>query len=179
MTADHQVGDTANNVTIAVKVICSGEVYDKQVAQTIAASLLRQQAAKNPGPGYVLVGSLVTAILQVTVTDAQKGTLSLLVKAEGIWVFRFDDTQKQALAKLVAGKSRVDAQSLLLKHLGVASADIMIRSGEENTLTTDPYRISIVVQNVPGLPGTRPRSPTVLSFTSTSSVGKRSMSTTS
>ncbi len=179
VTADHQVGDTANNVTIAVKVICSGEVYDKQVAQTIAASLLRQQAAKNPGPGYVLVGSLVTAILQVTVTDAQKGTLSLLVKAEGIWVFRFDDTQKQALAKLVAGKSRVDAQSLLLKHLGVASADIMIRSGEENTLTTDPYRISIVVQNVPGLPGTRPRSPTVLSFTSTSSVGKRSMSTTS
>jgi hypothetical protein len=95
------------------------------------------------------------------VTDAQKGTLSLLVKAEGIWVFQFDDTQKQALAKLVAGKSRVAAQSLLLRHQGVVSADIIIRSGN-NTLTTDPYQISIVVQSVPGLPDTRPRSPTVL-----------------
>jgi len=178
VTADHQVGDTANNVTIIVKLTCSGEVYDRLGAQAIAADLLKQEAARNPGAGYLLTGNLVIAVTQATVTDAQKGTLSLLVKAEGIWVFRFDDTQKQALAKLVAGKSRVDAQSLLLKHLGVASADIMIRSGE-NTLTTDPYRISIVVQNVPGLPGTRPRSPTVLSFTSTSSVGKRSMSTTS
>jgi serine/threonine protein kinase len=150
VTTDHSVGDKATDVTVTIKVTCSGEVYDQLGAQAIAADLLKQQATKNPGHGYALVGNLVTAILQVRVSYAQKGTLSLLVKAEGIWVFQFDDTQKQALAKLVAGKSRVDAQSLLLKHLGVASADIMIRSGN-NTLTTDSYQISIVVQNVPGL----------------------------
>jgi hypothetical protein len=172
VTADHQVGDTANNVTITVKVTCSGEVYDQLGAQAIAANLLKQEAARNPGAGYLLMNNLVTAVTQVTVTDAQKGTLSLLVKAEGIWVFQFDDAQKQALAKLVAGKSRVNAQSLLLKHLGVASTDIMIRSGK-NTLTPDPYQISIVVQSVPGLTGTRPRSPTVLTSTPTSSVDKR------
>jgi serine/threonine protein kinase len=156
ITTDHNIGDKATSVTVTVKVTCSAEVYDRLGAQTIAANLLKQEAARNPGAGYLLTGNLVTAVTQVTVTDAQKGTLSLLVRAEGIWVFQFDDTQKQTLARLVAGKSRVDAQSLLLRHPGVASADIVIRS-DENILTTDPYRISMVVQNVPGL--LRPVSP--------------------
>jgi hypothetical protein len=150
VTADHNVGDRATNVTVTVKVTCSGEVYDQQAAQMIASDLLKQQAAKTPGSGYVLVGGLVTQVTQIMVTDLQTGTLVLQVKAEGIWVFQFSEAQRQALVKLIAHKSAQEAQALLLAQAGVAKADIALRSG--NTLPTDPSQIALVVQHVPGLP---------------------------
>jgi hypothetical protein len=158
VTSNHKAGDRATNVTVMVKVTCSGEVYDKQAAQMIASNLLKQQAARDPGPGYALVGNLVTTVTQVMVTDPKKGTLLLQVKAEGVWVFQFSDAQKRALANLIAGKSKQDAQALLLKQQGVAKADIMVSGGDGNTLPADPSQISIIVQSVPGLPG--PATPT-------------------
>ncbi len=184
VTSDHNAGDRAANVTVTVKVRCSGEVYDKDAAQTIAADLLKQQATKTPGPGYALVGNLVTTVKHVIVTDLNKGTLSLTVRAEGIWVFQFSNAQKQSLANLISGKSKKDAQALLLKQMGVAKVDIMISGGDGNTLPADPSAITIVVQSVPGVQGsttptTGPGSPPVPTNTpvppiptSTSSVGK-------
>jgi hypothetical protein len=158
VTSNHKAGDRATNVMVTVKVTCSGEVYDKQAAQMIASNLLKQQAAKTPGPGYALVGNLITKVGQVMVTDPKKGTLLLQVKAEGIWVFQFNDAQKQALANLIAGKSKQDAQALLLKQAGIAKADIVVSGGDGNRLPADPSQISIIVQSVPGLPG--PATPT-------------------
>ena len=181
VTSDHNVGDRATNVTVTVKVTCSGEVYDQQAAQMIASNLLKQQAARDPGPGYALVGNLITKVTQVMVTDPKKGTLLLQVKAEGIWVFQFSDAQKRALANMLAGKSKQDAQALLVKQPGVAKADIVVSGGDGNTLPADPSQISIVVQSVPGLPGsttptTGPGSPGVPTNTPTptptSPVGK-------
>jgi len=153
VTSDHNAGDRATNVTVTVKVTCSGEVYDQQAAQLIASNLLKQQAAKTPGPGYALVGDLTTKVTQVMVTDPKKGTLLLQVKAEGIWVFQFSAAQKQALANLIAGKSKQNALALLVKQPGVAKADIVLSGGDGNTLPADPTQITIVVQSVPGLPG--------------------------
>jgi len=184
ITSDHKAGDRATNVMVTVKVTCSGEVYDQQAAQMIASNLLKQQAAKTPGSGYALVGNLTTMVTQVMVTDPKKGTLLIQVKAEGIWVFQFSEAQKRALAKLIAGKSKQDAQALLLKQQGIAKADIVLSGGDGNTLPTDPTQITIVVQSVPGLPGsttptTGPGSPGVPisspvapTPTPTSSVGK-------
>jgi len=184
VTSDHNAGDRATNVTVTVKVACSGEVYDQQAAQLIASNLLKQQAAKTPGPGYALVGDLTTKVTQVMVTDPKKGTLLLQVKAEGIWVFQFSAAQKQALAKLIAGKSKQNALALLVKQPGVAKANIVLSGGDGNTLPADPSQITIVVQSVPGLPGsatptTGPGSPGVPTNTPvsptptpTSSVGK-------
>jgi hypothetical protein len=184
ITSDRSAGDRATNVTVTVSVSCSEEVYDKDATQTIAADLLNQQANRTPGPGYALVGNLVTTVKHVMVTDPNKGTLSLTVRAEGIWVFQFSNAQKQSLANLIAGKSKKDAQALLLKQMGVAKADIMISGGDGNTLPADPSAITIVVQSVPGVQGSTtptagPGSPSVPTSTpvppiptSTSSVGK-------
>ena len=179
VTSDHNVGDRATNVTVTVKVTCSGEVYDQQAAQMIASNLLKQQAARDPGPGYALVGNLTTTVTQVMVTDPKKGTLLLQVKAQGIWVFQFSAAQQRALANLIAGKSKQDALALLVKQPGVAKADIVVSGGDGNTLPADPSQINIVVQSVPGLPGTTtpitgPSSPGVPTNTPTptSPVGK-------
>ena len=175
VTSDHAAGDRATNVTVTVKVSCSGEVYDQQAAQMIASNLLKQQAAKTPGPGYALVGNLITTVTQVMVTDPKKGTLLLQVKAEGRWVFQFSDAQKHALASLIAGKSKQEAQAVLVKQPGIARADIVV-SGSDR-LPTDPTQITIIVQSVPGIPRSTtptsgPGSPGVLTNTPVSPVGK-------
>lgn len=160
VSSDHAAGDQASSVTVTVKVTCSGEVYDLQGVQTIAANLLKQQAATDPGPGYALTGNLVTGITQLSLTNPNKGTLELFVTAEGIWVYQFSDTQKAMLAKLIAGKSKQAAQTLLLQQMGVARVDIQLSGGDGKTLPTDTTQITIDVLTVPGLQGTTPSTPT-------------------
>ncbi len=184
LSSDHAAGDRASSMTVTVSATCTGEVYDLQAVQTIAANLLRQEAARDPGAGYALTGNLVTGITQITLTNASKGTLEMFVQAEGIWVFQFSEAQKQALAKLVAGKSKSAAQALLLQQMGVARVALQV-SGNGDTLPTDPSQISIVVLSVPGVtttiptgptisttPTTGPGSPTVPTATPTPGVGK-------
>jgi VCBS repeat-containing protein len=154
--ADHSAGDQASSVTVTVKVSCSGEVYDQQGVQTIAANLLKQQAATELGSSYALVGSLVTGITKVQLANASKGTLEFIVNAEGIWVYQFSDAQKAMLAKLIAGKSKQAAQALLLQQMGIASVAIQITGGDGKTLPTDVGQITITVLTVPGLQGPSP-----------------------
>jgi len=166
ITSDHQAADRATNVSVTVAVTCTGEVYDHQAAQSVAANLLRQEATRDPGPGYALVGNLVTDVRQVSLTDTKKGTLSLMVDAEGVWVYQFGAAQKQALAKLLADKSTQNAQTLLLEQKGVTTAAIQFSGSNENTLPSDPTQIIIVVQKVAGLhapasPAAVPASPNV------------------
>jgi Baseplate J-like protein len=166
ITSDHQAADRATNVSVTVAVTCTGEVYDHQAAQSVAANLLRQEATRDPGSGYALVGNLVTDVRQVSLTDTKKGTLSLMVEADGVWVYQFGAAQKQALVKLLVDKSTQNAQTLLLEQKGVATASIQFSGSNENTLPSDPTQIIIVVQNVAGLhapasPTTVPTSPTV------------------
>ncbi len=166
ITSDHQAADRATSVTVTVAVTCTGEVYDHQAAQSMAANLLRQEVARDLGPGYALVGNLVTGMMEVSVTDVKKGTLSLMVEAEGVWVYQFSAAQKQAIAKLLSGKSKQNAQTLLLKQKGVTTAAIQFSSGDEDTFPSDPAQITIVVLKVAGLrapasPTNTPGSPSV------------------
>ncbi len=156
VVSDHAAGDTAASVTVTVTVTCVGEVYDRQGAQSLAASLLRTDGTKTPGAGYMLMGNIVTTVTKTAVIDT-KGTISILVNAEGMWVYQFTDAQKGALARLIAGKREDDAQALLLQQKGVSKANISVSGGTDNTLPTDPHSITIVVQSLPGLHGTTPQ----------------------
>jgi len=130
-------------------------VYDlrgPQGAQALATKLLESDVAKNPNlANYVLTGSIVTLVTQTTVSS---NTVSLFVKAEGIWVYQFTDASKAALAKLIAGKSKSDAETLLANSAGVDKVDSIDISGGGSTLPSDPKQITIVVLGVPGLQGT-------------------------
>lgn len=147
-TSDHQPGDQASSVTVTVTYTCTGEVYAHDAALALAAQLLSSQAATQPGKGYSLVGKIVTAVTQASVISPSQGTISVITTAQGTWVFQFSAAQKQALASLIAGKTEQQAQALLQAQPGVQQATIKV-SGGGNTLPTDPYEISIVVQAAP------------------------------
>jgi hypothetical protein len=106
-TADHKAGDIAKVVTVTVAITCKEEVYDQQGALAMAANLLKMTASKDPGPAYALTGDIVTGVTKATLVDATSGTVALLVRAEGVWVYQFSDTVKQGFANHIANMSKV------------------------------------------------------------------------
>ena len=149
-TASPPVGAKANSVTVTVTATCSGEVYDLAGADKLAAHLLAQKAATNPGAGYALTDNIVTHAPQITSVE-QSGTIDLVIKTQGVWVYQFSAAAKTHLAQVIAGKSKEAALALLLQLAGVAQASISI-ANNGTTLPTDPTQISFTVQSVPGAP---------------------------
>lgn len=157
VTANPSVGSKATSATVTVKVACSGEVYDGQAAEAMAANLYKNDSTINPGAGFALSGNVSTALTQASVVD-NKGTVSLLVAAQGTWVYQSAKlvAQEQAWAKQIAGKSKQQAISFLQSQPGVGKVTITF-SG--NTLPTDPTQISFTIGNVPGSGSPTPGGP--------------------
>jgi len=137
-------------VTVTVAVTCTGEVYDLQGTQSLAVGLLKIDASKSLSSGYALVGTIVTMVTKAQVIDT-KGTVSLLVTAEGVWVYQFTSARKSELAKLIAGKSEDATNALLSGQVGVKVVKFSISGGDGMTLPGDPRKIRLVLQSVPGL----------------------------
>jgi hypothetical protein len=149
VSANHAAGDHAPNVTVRVSVTCKEEVYDQQAAQAMAANLLAKQVGTELGPNYALTGNIVTQVTRVTVVDT-KGTLAILVSAEGVWVYQFSNSVLQGFANHIANMSNQNAVQYLLSQPGVKAAKIDNSNG--NTMP-DAAHIKFVIVAVPGVTG--------------------------
>ncbi|MHB8599467.1 MAG: baseplate J/gp47 family protein [Ktedonobacteraceae bacterium] len=168
VNANPSVGSKSQTVTVSVSAACSGEVYDHTGAIAMAVTSLQNQASKVPGANYKLVGQIVPTITQLAVVD-NKGTVSMVIKAEGIWEYNFGKTQEAQLAQKIAGKSQQAAQAILAEQEGVGKIVSITPSG--STLPTDPTQIHFVIQDVPGLSGTPTSSGSPTTITPTSGPG--------
>jgi len=145
-TSNYAAGAAASSVTVAVSFTCTGEVYNDNGAQSMAAQLLHDKVITDLGSNYLQVGNITTTLTNAALTDGNKGTITLMVTAKGTWVYQFTATQKQTLAKLIAGKNKNEAQTLLLSQTGVAKASVQIAGSNNDTLPVDIRRITIMVQ---------------------------------
>ncbi|HEY6284442.1 MAG TPA: hypothetical protein VIX20_02160 [Ktedonobacteraceae bacterium] len=160
VSANHAAGDHAPNVTVIVSVTCKEEVYDQQAALAMAANLLAKQASTELGSNYALTGNIVTEVTKVTVVDT-KGTLAILVRAEGVWVYQFSNSVLQGFTNHIANMSNQDATTYLMSQPGVMAVKIDNPSG--STLP-DAAHIKIVIVAIPGATGAptpTPGGPTV------------------
>jgi hypothetical protein len=148
-TPNHRVGDQAKSVTVTGTATCTEEVYDQKAALGIVTTALQAEAAKSPGAGYGLVGTVVTSVTSATVVDT-KNTVSLVIAAQGVWVYQFTDAILSGIKTKLAKESQSAAQADLKKTPGVLSAIISISSG---TTMPDAANITINVVKIPGLSG--------------------------
>jgi len=145
-----KANDRASDVTVTGSVTCKGEAYDVQTARSMAASLLRNDAASQLDAHYALVGDIQIGTPQVSTPD-ENGMATLNVPAEGVWVYQFSEAQKQTFAQLIAWKPLADAQSLLLKQVGVKKVSITTIGGWGSALPTAANDIKFSIVAVPGL----------------------------
>jgi hypothetical protein len=156
-TANHVAGDHASNVTVTVAITCKEEVYNQPAALTMGTDLLKKQASTALGPNYALTGSIVTEVTKVMVIDS-RGTLSILVKAEGVWVYQFSDTVQQDLKTQIQNKPEQDAINYLKAQPGVK--DVMIEITNGGTTLPDTANIKIEIVPISGTTGTPTAGPT-------------------
>jgi hypothetical protein len=81
-----------------------------------------------------------------------KGTLTILVKAEGVWVYQFSDTVQQDFKTQIQNKSEQDAINYLKAQPGVKDVKIEISNG--GTTLSDAANITIEIVPIPGTTGT-------------------------
>src|SRR5258707_4944295 len=143
VNADHPAGTRATQVTVTVAVTCGTQVYDQQAALRLAASSCTQAPATMLGTNYALVGRVMTTLVSVIVTDPKRGTLTLSIEAEGVWVYRWSPKHLGALAKSIAGTQKQEALVLLLRESEVQRDSIHLSQGEGMTLPSGPRQILI------------------------------------
>ena len=140
VTSDHQVNDVATEVAVTATVTCTAEVYNPHEILTRSDQMLNERAQSLFGPNYTLTGGIKTEITHIA-TDVKHGTL-ITVVASGLWTYQFSSTRANQLARLITGKDKQDAQSILTDQKGVQSVNINI-SNNDKTLPNDANSINI------------------------------------
>jgi hypothetical protein len=177
-TANQVAGDHAPKVTVTVAITCKEEVYDQQAALTMATGLLKTNPPPTaPLPPYTLntdPGNILTQVTRVTVIDT-KGTISILVRAEGVWVYHFDDSTLTGFKNHIAKMSEQDAVKYLKGQPGVSDVIIIISSGTD---LPDAANITMKVAYVSGPGATGSPTPAVPTPTSGSPTGSPTVAPT-
>ena len=157
ITVNHNAGDHASSVSAGGTVVCTEEVYDHDGALSMAKSLLKADVSKKLGTNYAppVDKDIAAGVTQATVIDT-KGTVSLNVSAQGLWVYQFSKTVLQGFKNTIARESEQAAMNYLLQQPGVKSVNIQISSG--NTLP-DAADITIKLATVPGVTGSPATTP--------------------
>ncbi len=148
VSANHAAGEEATQVRVRLDETCTGQTYDTQAVQTLLTRTLTQEAARQAGPGYTLSGAVQVTRVSVTpspVKDHLHESLVLHVKGAGTWAYQFSDTQLRQLAQLIAGKSRVQATTLLLVQPGVSQVAMTVSGMGQTSLPADAGRIHLLV----------------------------------
>ncbi len=140
VTPDHKVGEEASQVQVTVSETCTGEVYDTSAFHDLLMREITQQAIKQVGTGYGLVGDLQTSIAKAMVNTCQ-ATATLQVKVSSTWVYQFSQAQQDQVKLRIRGKSKDEAIALLLHMPGVQTVSISTKNG--TTIPTDMQRIHL------------------------------------
>jgi hypothetical protein len=146
VTSNPGIGNSATNFTIKVSLTCSDSAYNPQTALSQAEALLKQMAAQQLGPGFILFGNIATKVQRVTPDTS--GNVNLLIMASGIWKYQFTAAQKSGMAQHIARATVVNAKAWLLQQTGVAAVSISITGpiidlGGHNVVPDDLRAITI------------------------------------
>lgn len=125
VTADHRTGEEAAAVTVTVAEHCTAVAYERAALQDEAVSLFTQEATRQLGTRYGLIGTIHVRVLQAALTADQKwGIATMSVRVEGTWSYQFSQDELQRIKRLIAGKTPRQAQRTLLRVPGIQRVSI-------------------------------------------------------
>jgi len=141
MTADHAVGQVGATVTVTITDTCTATAYNVKAFTVQLRNAFVALSTHRIGTGYAVKGNLQTSLGNTTV---HSGVVTITARCTGNLVYQFSKLEKGTIARLIAGKDRLQAVSILSHIRGVDQATINI-SRQGASLPTDTTHISIVV----------------------------------
>ncbi len=143
ITSDHLADVEAAQVSTTVQETCTGETYSTQDFSDLVKLMVSQEARKQLGEGYALVGNI--RIIIDNRASQKEGSIQLRVKGIGTWVYQFSQRQLDNLATQIAGKSKAQATHILLRLTTVQTLSINIISKDSSILPNDPKQIRFLL----------------------------------
>jgi hypothetical protein len=141
--SDHQIGDEALQVTVTVSRTCTAVVYNTAALEDKALQLLTQAATQQLGTAYRLIGTMQVRILHPTRIDQRRGLATIAVRVDAAYVYLLSQSETHHLAILIAGKTKRQAQHILLAEPGIQG--VTIQAANTTTLPTDPMRMRFLI----------------------------------
>jgi len=141
MTADHAVGQVGATVTVTITDTCTATAYNVKAFTVQLRNAFVALSTHRIGTGYAVKGNLQTSLGNTTV---HSGVVTITARCTGNLVYQFSKLEKGTIARLIAGKDRLQAVSILSHIRGVDQATINI-SRQGASLPTDTTHLSIVV----------------------------------
>jgi hypothetical protein len=137
---DHKAGSETTQISVTVSETCTGEVYKTSALDDLLMQTLTQQAIKQLGKGYGLVGDFQMSITRATMNTRQEQVI-LQVKVVSTWMYQFSHAEQDQIKLTIRGKSKENATALLLHMPGIQSVSISISNG--NALPTEVQHIHL------------------------------------
>jgi hypothetical protein len=140
VTSDHHVGDATTNLEVTITAIRRSLAYLRNAVENAAQQALTRQATHKLEREYTLSGTIQVTILQAMLTDRSRGMATVQVQAEATYAYQLSQEEDQSIRHLIAGTSRREALSDLLRLPGIQSATVSTAM-----LPANPDAIQIVI----------------------------------
>jgi len=144
VTADHQVGEEADQVTITVSDACSAIAYNKDGLLKAVTQLLTIQAIRSLGTGYHLDGAFTVTVHQATRSDT---TPTLVFSSVSTWVYALSAQDQERIQVLIAGKTKQEAMRLLSSLPGIEHVAIAWRDDTKLPKDIQYIHLVLLIQN--------------------------------
>lgn len=126
-TPNHTAGEEASMVTVKAAETCNGIAYNQDTLQQQATTTFMNTT--KPGTGFQLIGSVKASVINVTL---------MTVQMRGLWVYILSQDYQAFLATQIAGDTRAQARTYLLK------TGFVIRVTVPQNLPKDPQHIKFL-----------------------------------
>ncbi len=141
-TSDHQAGEEARAVTVTLSETCSSIAYDTQTLHQKATQMIHEEATKQLGTGYTLLGDVTASVIHTSISDQASGIATIIVKTDATYIYQISPGERKHITHLIAGKSEQQAVKALFQLPGIQAASI---NSNGSTLPNNPGSITIVV----------------------------------
>ena len=145
VTSDSPVGASASSVRVQMTLSATVTVYDRAVAQNVAAQSLTALALRTLGSNYRVQGPIVTAPPQV-MPQSTNTVLYLNIVVHGVWVYYFPPQELAQWSQSIKGTTSAVALAFLNSRTGVASVEIHLPFGTDH-FPTSTNQIKFIQSN--------------------------------
>jgi hypothetical protein len=142
LTADHQAGEEAAAVTVAVSEQCAAIAFDAAALRERATRMYTHELARREEIHYLLLGAVQVSVLHARIIGQRWEVASLTVHIEGMLRYQFSQQELQRIRQLIAGKTPAQVVRILLGLPGIQHTTIE-GLGENRSLPKDSSSIQI------------------------------------
>jgi serine/threonine protein kinase len=135
VTSDQPVGTPVSSVRVQMTLSATVTVYDRLVAQNVAAQSLQALALRTLGSNYRVQGNIATDTPRV-MPQSTTTVLYLSIAVHGVWVYYFSPQELAQWSESIKGTTSAVALAFLNSRTGVSAIEIHFPFGTDHFPTS-------------------------------------------